>query len=132
MIHFEDVDLEAVTSAGPYELTESEIVEFSSKWDPFDFHTDEAAAETSIFEGMAASGVHSICIFNRLCHDMEKVAVQAVVEHEFHYPNAARPGDRLFLKTRNAWTKESASRPEIGIVGTESQLFNQLDEWCWR
>jgi acyl dehydratase len=125
MICFEDVELEMVRNAGPYLLTEEEIVEFSSKWDPFDFYTDSEAAGTSIFGGVAASGVHSVCIFNRLCHDIETLAVRAVVEHQLRYPNAARPGDHLTLHSKNVWTKDSKSRPDIGIVGGESQLVNQ-------
>jgi len=125
MIYFEDIELEAVNSVGPYHLTEADIHDFSLKWDPFDFHTDEKAAESSIFGGLAASGVHLCCIFNRLCHDMEMPAVQAVVQHEFRYPNAARPDDHLVLNSKHSWTKNSQSRPEIGIVGGESQLLNQ-------
>lgn len=125
MIYFEDVELEIPRSAGPYLLTEGEIKTFSTQWDPFDFHTEAGAADESLFQGLAASGVHSVCIFNRLCHDVEMLAVQAVVEHQFRYPNAARPGDQIFLKSKEVWTKDSKSRPDIGVVGGESQLSNQ-------
>ena len=125
MIYFEDVVLDKVTTAGPYLLTEAEIVEFSSRWDPFDFHTDEQAADASIFEGVAASGIHSVCIFNKLCHDKEMLAVRAVVEHQFRYPSSARSGDELVLKDTCVSTKTSNSRPDIGIVGGECQLVNQ-------
>ena len=125
MIYFEDVQLEQVRQAGPYLLSETEIIEFSSTWDPFDFHTNSTSAEVSLFEGLAASGVHSICIFNRLCHDIERLAVEAVVEHHFRYPSAARPGDALSLASRDVWVKDSKTRPTIGIVGGQSQLINQ-------
>jgi acyl dehydratase len=125
VMYFEDVELDRPRSAGPYLLTEDEIKTFSSKWDPFDFHTQENAAEDSIFGGLAASGVHSVCIFNRLCHDVEMLAVQAAVEHHFRYPNAARPGDQISLESKELWVKESKSRSDIGIVGGESQLTNQ-------
>ena len=128
MIHFEDVELDKVTTAGPYLLTEVEIRAFSEKWDPFDFHLDEQAANESIFGGLAASAVHSICIFNRLCHDIPMLAVRAAVEHQFRYPNAARPGDALSLEEKHVWIKESKSRPDIGIVGGESKLVNQNGE----
>jgi acyl dehydratase len=125
VIYFEDVEVEKVATAGPYLLTKEEIVEFSSKWDPFNFHTEEAAADESIFGGLAASGVHTVCIFNRLCHDVETLAVRAVVEHQFRYPNPARPGDQIWLESKEVWTKESKSRPDIGVVGGESRLINQ-------
>jgi len=64
-------------------------------------------------------------MFNRLCHDVEMLAVRAVVEHQFRYPNAARPGDQISLESKDVWTKESKSRADIGIVGGESRLINQ-------
>jgi acyl dehydratase len=129
MIYFEDVELDKVSTAGPYLLTEQEIREFSAKWDPFDFHLEDDAAGASIFGGIAASGSHLGCIFNRLGHDNTPIlAIRAVVEHRIRYVNAARPGDELMLEGKNVWVKDSGSRPDIGIVGGESRLLNQTGD----
>ncbi len=38
MQYFEDIELDQPLKGGTYELTESEIVEFAKKWDPFPIH----------------------------------------------------------------------------------------------
>ena len=48
MQYFEDIELDQPLKGGTYELTESEIVEFAKKWDPFPIHIDKEAAELSM------------------------------------------------------------------------------------
>ena len=40
-IYFEDIEIGKVRTAGSFELTKQEIVEFAKKWDPLPFHIDE-------------------------------------------------------------------------------------------
>ena len=42
--------------AGPFVLSEEDLVAFAAKWDPQWFHTDAAAAAQSRFGGLIASG----------------------------------------------------------------------------
>ena len=53
-------------TAGPYEVTESEIIEFARQYDPQWFHTDPAKASDSRFGGLIASGWHTCGIAMRL------------------------------------------------------------------
>ena len=66
MLYFEDINEGDRFEAGPYRLTEEEIVSFAEKWDPFEFHTDQEAADSSVLGGLAASGMLTLCIANRL------------------------------------------------------------------
>ena len=77
MRYFEDIEVGAEETSGPYVLTKQGIVEFSAQWDPLDFHTNSEAAEGSMFECLTASGVHTACIANQLGHDMQPTAVRA-------------------------------------------------------
>lgn len=51
---------------GTHEVTEQEMVEFASQWDPQYFHVDPARAPTSDFGGLIASGLHTLSIYQKL------------------------------------------------------------------
>lgn len=51
---------------GIHTVSESELVDFASQWDPQAFHVDRAAAESGAFGGLIASGIHSLAIAQRL------------------------------------------------------------------
>ncbi len=114
MRYFEDISLNQQESAGPFELTASQIIEFARQWDPQPYHIDRGAAEDSIFEGLTAASCHVICIANRLFHEIEFMAVVAALAHEFRYPNPARTGDFFTLSTACIDKRESRSRPDRG------------------
>src|SRR6201997_5804616 len=50
-----------------FEITRDDIKRFAAEFDPQPFHLDEAAAEKTIFKGLAASGWHTAAISMRLC-----------------------------------------------------------------
>lgn len=62
----EEMPVGVEIACGSYKVTETEIVEFASAWDPQYFHTDHEAAVESDFRGLIASGVHTTAIFQRL------------------------------------------------------------------
>ena len=47
MRYFEDITIGEIQTAGSYELTEKDIIEFAERWDPWPFHTDVGAANAS-------------------------------------------------------------------------------------
>ncbi len=51
---------------GSHELTEAEIIDFASTWDPQFFHVDPAASAEGPFAGLIASGIHTLAVFQRL------------------------------------------------------------------
>jgi acyl dehydratase len=59
---FEDVEVGHQIKAGPYPLTEQEMIEFSRRYDPRPFHVDKTAAAHSIFGGLIAAGAHTFAI----------------------------------------------------------------------
>ena len=83
---------------GSYELTQAEILDFGRKWDPQFFHTDPQLAADSAFGSLAASGIQTVAIFQRLCvtgqyATWKMVAGKMVRDLRFHAP--VRPGDVL-------------------------------------
>jgi acyl dehydratase len=63
---FADFHAGQVIEAGPYVLTEAELVRFAKDYDPQWFHTDAEAAADSAFGGLIASGWHTCAIAMRL------------------------------------------------------------------
>ena len=112
-----------VIEAGPYTITEAEILKFASAYDPQWFHTDPDAARQGPFEGLIASGWHTCGIAMRLVaehilRDSESFASPGV--SDVRWPHPVRPGDVLNLRVTVNEVRRSAKRPELGIL-----------QWSW-
>ena len=112
-----------VIEAGPYTVTEAEILKFASAYDPQWFHTDPEAARQGPFEGLIASGWHTCGIAMRLVaehilRDSESFASPGV--SDVRWPHPVRPGDVLNLRVTVNEVRRSAKRPELGIL-----------QWSW-
>jgi len=113
-----------VIEAGPYTITEAEILKFASAYDPQWFHTDPEAAREGPFGGLIASGWHTCGIAMRLVaehvlRDSESFASPGV--SDVRWPHPVRPGDVLSLRLTVNEVRRSAKRPELGIL-----------QWSWR
>ena len=53
-------------TSGNYVMEAARIKEFAAEFDPQPFHLEEAAAEASVFKGLAASGWHTAAAAMRL------------------------------------------------------------------
>jgi len=127
---FEDIEIGKPSQAGPYLVTEAEIVEFARRWDPRPHHTDPAAAERTPFRGLVASGAHTISIYFRLLYELSQVqqeplAAIAGLGFEVKLPAPVRPGDRLTLTAEPIEKRDSESNPRAGIARTRGVLTNQ-------
>lgn len=117
-----------VISAGPYTVTEGEVLTFARSYDPQWFHTDPAAAQEGRFGGLIASGWHTCAIAMRLVadkalHDSESFASPGI--EYIRWPHPVRPGDRLVLTATVQEVRRSASKPGLGILRWRWELANQ-------
>ena len=129
--YFEDYEPGAVYEYGHIEITEPEILEFATRFDPQPIHVDPEFAATGPFHGLIASGFHTSGIFMRLFadHYLSRVASLASPGlEELRWPAPVRPGDRLRLRTTTLETRPSRSKPDRGLVRTQGELFNQDDQ----
>ncbi|HSW05534.1 MaoC family dehydratase [Aquabacterium sp.] len=113
-------------SAGPYEVTEAEVLQFARAYDPQWFHTDPAAAAQGRFGGLIASGWHTCAMAMRLAvdaalHDSESFASPGVAN--IRWPRPVRPGDRLSLRATVIEVRRSSQKPTLGILRWRWQLF---------
>jgi acyl dehydratase len=133
MRYFEDIEIGKQVQAGPYQVSEAEIVEFARRWDPRPHHIDPAAALATPFKGLAASGAHTISIYFRLLYELsqlqqEPLAAIAGLGFEIKLPQAVRPGDSLTLTTEPIEKRDSERNPKAGIARTKGTLSNQKGE----
>jgi acyl dehydratase len=111
-------------------VTEAEIVEFATRFDPQPIHVDAAYAAAGPFGGLIASGWHTAGLFTRMFVDHYISHVASLASpgvDELRWPVPVRPGDRLHMRTTILEARGSKSRPDRGIVRTRCELFNQDD-----
>jgi acyl dehydratase len=59
---FDDLTLGMRFKSGEVSVSREDIKRFAAEFDPQPFHLDEAAAEKTVFKGLAASGWHTAAI----------------------------------------------------------------------
>jgi acyl dehydratase len=131
MKQFESLDVGDVFEFGGWTVTRDEIVEFAEQYDPQPFHLNEAATEDSLFEGLVASGLQTLCVCNRLATEGAFGQIAIVAGRgidELRFPRPVHPGDSL--RVRVEITDKSLPDPQrdIGEVHIEVTGYNQNDE----
>ena len=134
-LYFEDFTPGEVLEFGDAEVTAAEIVEFASEFDPQIFHLDAEAARDTFAGGLIASGWHTASLLMRMMCDgfLNRSASQGgpgVDELEWTKP--VRPGDRLRARGAILSARALSSRPTLGVVAFEFEVFNQNAELVMR
>lgn len=128
---FEDLIVDSCQEYGSYLVTEEEILEFASKYDPQAFHLSDEAGKAMIFGGLCASGWHTGSIAMRMTVDNmpeNSAGLGSPGLDELRWVKPVFPGDTLHMKSTVTGKKESNSRPEMGVVFLLNEVFNQKDE----
>ena len=116
-----------VIEAGPYALTEAEVLQFATAYDPQWFHTDVDAAANGPFGGLIASGWHTCGVAMRLVADAVLKGSESYASPGLAYikwPHPVRPGDQLSVRASVLDVRRSKSQPSLGILRWRWQLFN--------
>lgn len=128
MRYWEDFTPGEVTEIGPVGVSESEILEFATLYDPQFFHVDAEAAQDGPFGGLIASGWHTAALFmgmfvRAILLDTASLGSPGVDELRWLAP--VRPGDTLSGRVTVDEVRESSKDPSRGTVLTTSEVFNQ-------
>ena len=66
MHFFEDIPVGYCSEVGSWQLTALDVIEFAKVWDPQPYHTDQKAAERSVYGELVASSLHIFAICTKL------------------------------------------------------------------
>src|SRR4051812_7938942 len=116
-LYLEDLAPGQKYGSGKMRVEKERIKSFAAEFDPQPFHLDEAAAERSLFKGLAASGWHTAAMTMRLFVESEFKPAGGILGagfDEFRWPLPVRPGDELTVEVEVLEVRPSKSRPEQG------------------
>lgn len=124
---FADFSAGQIIEAGPYHVSEAEVLQFAHAYDPQWFHADPDAAATGPFGGLIASGWHTCGIAMRLLADAALAGSESFASPGLNYlkwKHPVRPGDDLSVRATVLETRRSGSQPNLGILRWRWQLYN--------
>ena len=136
-LYLEDLHVGQRFAAGPVAVSAAAIQSFAAEFDPQPFHLDEAAAKTTLFKGLAASGWHTAVLTMRMLTEGGLPIATGVigVGGEIAWPRPVRPGDELRVEWRRVVLRagksvETLSRPcvmrghpvEVSCIRLQRQL----------
>lgn len=107
-----------------------QIRAFARQFDPQVFHLDDAAARSTVFGGLVASGWHTAAITMRLLVAGGLPIAGGLIgaSTSIEWPNPTRPGDVLHVESEIVAITPSRSRPERGTLRVRSRTLNQRNE----
>ena len=129
-LYLDDLYVGQRFTSGTYQMEEARIKEFAAEFDPQPFHLDKAAAEASVFKGLAASGWHTGAVAMRLLVNGGLPFANGLIGlgGEIAWPRPTRPGDILRVESEIVEITPSRSKPHQGIVTVRSTMLNQNGE----
>jgi acyl dehydratase len=115
-MRFEELQVGMSIDAGKRVVTEEEIIEFASRYDPQWFHTDPERAKNSRWNGLISSGWLTCALAMELAvkgvlADSQSIGSPGV--EQLKWPNPLRPGDKVGLRIEVLELRRSRS----GAVG---------------
>lgn len=127
-LYLDDLTIGQEFTSGTHQIDADQIIEFATRFDPQPFHTDPEAARDTFFQGLAASGWHTMAITMRLLVESMPFA-QGIIGAggEISWPRPTRPGDILRATSRITDIRPSRSKPDRGQVMTQCLTLNQSD-----
>ena len=129
--YLEDFSVGEIGRTGRLKVDAVAIKAFAAAFDPQPFHLDEAAAEKTMFQGLAASGWHTAALTMRLLVESEVRPTGGFIGAgftEFRWPRPVRPGDELTVEWEVLEARPSRKRPEQGLLTVRITTLNQHAE----
>ena len=129
--YWEDLHAGQTIELGSVTVEREEALAFAGRYDPQPFHLDDEAAARSMFGQLATSGWHTcsmamgLMVRNFL---LESSSLGSPGLEKLQWLKPVFPGDTLSLRQRVVETRPMKSRPDVGLVRTIWEMFNQHGE----
>lgn len=131
LLYLDDMQPGQVFGSGSVTIDAAMIRRFAAEYDPQPFHLDDAAAQATLFRGLAASGWHTAALTMRLLVDGGMPIAGGIVGagmDEIRWPTPVRPGDTLHLHVEVLEVRPSRSRSDRGMAKVRTTTLNARDE----
>jgi acyl dehydratase len=127
LLYLDDMAVGQRFRSGTYLMDTENIKAFAAQFDPQPFHLDEAAADGSLFKGLAASGWHTAAVAMRLLitGGLPFASGAVGLGGEIEWPRPTRPGDILHVESEIVEIVPSRSKPNQGIVRVRNVTLTQ-------
>jgi len=129
--YWEDVKAGDIVELGSHTMDKERMIAFAREFDPQPFHTDEKAAEASIWGGLIASGWLTGSVLMRLLYDgflKDTASMGSPGIDELRWLKPVRPGDMLTARLTVLEVTASRSKPDRGIMRSLMEVLNQHGE----
>jgi acyl dehydratase len=126
--YWEDIKQGEVFELGSRTMDKERMIAFAREFDPQPFHTDEKAAEASIWGGLIASGWLTGSTLMRLLYDgflKDTASLGSPGIDELRWLKPVRPGDVLRGRYTVLAAEPHPRRPDRGTVRSLAEVFNQ-------
>ena len=129
-LYLDDLYVGQRFTSGTYRMEEADMVRFAAEFDPQPFHLDRRAAESSVFQGLAASGWYTASVAMRLLVTGGLPLAEGILGlgGEIAWPKPTRPGDVVHLESEIAEITPSKSKPDRAVVKLRGTMFDQNHE----
>ncbi|WP_211464800.1 MaoC family dehydratase [Collimonas silvisoli] len=129
-LYLDDLKIGDRFCSAEHALDEQQIMAFARQFDPQPFHLSDAAAKSTLFAGLAASGWHTAAITMRLLVTSGMPLQDGVIGSggEISWPQPTRASDILHVESEVLEITPSRSRPDRGMVKLRSETRNQRGE----
>ncbi|MDF9748519.1 MaoC/PaaZ C-terminal domain-containing protein [Natrinema salsiterrestre] len=127
-VYLEDIEAQTTIDCGEITVSADDIIEFAEQFDPLEIHTDPETASESRYDGLIASGYHTLSLSVRLLVEevrSERAVVAGLGIDDVRWHEPVRPGDTLAVETTVTETRPSESDPNTGIVRERISVTNQ-------
>ncbi len=128
--YFEDLEVGETVDCGSVEVTEEEMLEFATRYDPQPFHIDPEAAAESMYGDLIASGWLTAALSARLLvkeymNNNATLGGNGIDDLRWHRPVYA--GDTLSVSVELV-DKHAGDNPLFGHTTAEVTTTNQHDD----
>ena len=126
-LYLEDLHVGQRFTSDTFVMTEERIKSFAEEFDPQPFHLDDAAAENTVFRGLAASGWHTAAVAMKLLVTGGLPLGNGIIGMggDLAWPKPTRPGDTVHVESEILEITPSKSKPNQAVVRVRSTTLNQ-------
>jgi acyl dehydratase len=130
-LFFEDLTPGRQFDLGVVEIDLDEMIAFAKRFDPQWYHVDAAAAASSEFGGLIASGFYTVSLFMRayVDHVLSRAAAAASPGlEELRWRAPVYAGDKIAIRLDVIDSTPSATKPGLGTVTLAATMTRVDDE----